>query len=110
MERTDRDRNEAMISRRTSQALADVYERLFYTENSIGIRICNATALYDFLYANDYEPYLMNIAKQTRGDLRNIKEFIMRLHTGETIYALTTEWDSKEREKLGNRLLCNLAE
>jgi hypothetical protein len=68
--------------------------------------------LYDFLYGNDYEAYLMNIAKAIHRaeGRRGIEEFILGLHTGETIAQVTPDWEWSRREKLGNEVLLNLAE
>jgi hypothetical protein len=67
-------------------------------------------ALYDFLYRNEYEAYLMNIAnKEARGGCRDMAEFVMKLHTGETIVSATKDWDWEARQKLGNRILEDLA-
>jgi hypothetical protein len=54
----------------------------------------------------------MNIAKSIHpgGGPRAIEEFVMRLHTGETIAQATPDWDWKRRAKLGNRLLVGLAD
>jgi hypothetical protein len=41
---------------------------------------------------------------------RTFAEIVMKLHTGETIVQATEGWKWEDREKLGNRLLQNLAE
>lgn len=72
---------------------------------------CNTQKLYDFLYRNEYEAYLMNIVNNevTGSSDRPIAEFIMKLHTGETIASATKNWSWKERRSLGNRILRDLA-
>lgn len=41
---------------------------------------------------------------------RSLREFIMRLHTGETLTDATPSWEWEERTKLGQEYLRNLAE
>jgi len=68
-------------------------------------------ALYDFLYEHDYDAWFINAAHNLRiSDDRALKEFIMRLHTGETVATVTPEWTWPQRAQLGQRLLRDLAE
>lgn len=103
-----------MISRRTAYSLGKLFACHFLGRHYLGQGMwysCDTEKLYDFLYEHEYEAYLMNIVKQTvRGnDDRPIKEFIMKLHTGETIVSATKDWSWDRRRSLGNRLLQDLA-
>jgi hypothetical protein len=64
--------------------------------------------LYDFLYEHDYEAWFCNIAKYLSG-FKQLKEFILGLHTGESIEKTTRNWSLDEQKKLGQRYLKNLA-
>jgi hypothetical protein len=101
-----------MISRRSTQTLARLYGTEFSKTFQSGSRLAATQRLYDFLFSHEYEPYLMNVANAIRpgGGPRAVEEFVMRLHTGETIAQSTPQWDWKRRAKLGNRLLVGLAE
>jgi hypothetical protein len=105
-----------MISRRTSRVIAEVYEKFFHKSHrgSGGTTYysLNSEAIYDFLFDNDYPAWFCNLAKDTWHyyDTRKFKEFIMRLHTGESVVSATTEWTWKQREQLGQEKLHNLAE
>jgi hypothetical protein len=104
-----------MISRKTTQTLAELYNSLFGSPRRDGygdyIFRLNTTQLYDYLFVNDYSAWFMNAAKglSTIGE-RNLIEFIMKLHTGETLAAATANWDWKQRQKLGQQYLQNLSE
>ena len=113
-----------MISRRTALALAEVCARIFYyTYRSPGgyasrtMYAVDTDEFYNFLYAHDYPAWLCNKAKSTTGHseklpraTRKLKEFIMKLHTGETQAEATPQWTWEQRELLGQRYLHNLAE
>lgn len=65
--------------------------------------------LYDFLYEREYEAWFCNLAKKNIR-IRELKEFFMRLHTGESLVSATKDWSWEQRKKLGQRLLRDLAE
>lgn len=104
-----------MISRRTSIALGEVYEYEF-TYSSVGSSYSKPQfklykdELYDFLFENDYEAWFCNKAKNLYSASRVLKEFIMKLHTGETQYDATPNWNWEQRRVLGQRYLRDLAE
>jgi hypothetical protein len=52
----------------------------------------------------------LNAVRALYGYEREFKEFIMRIHTGETVAAATTDWTWDQRMKLGQRLLKDLSE
>ena len=65
--------------------------------------------LYNFLFGCNYEGWFCNTAK-TLPYPRDVEEWIMKLHTGETQAAATPNWSWEQREKLGQEYLRNLAE
>jgi hypothetical protein len=99
-----------MISRKTAMAVAG-----FYTNRFTGSRSTSSSAkvykdsIYDFLYENDYQAYFCNAAR-TNTWPRDLKNWILKLHTGETLAQATQNWSWQEREKLGQRHLKDLAE
>jgi len=67
--------------------------------------------LYDFLFINDFEGWILNAVKAIRRyDSRGLLEFIMRLHTGESAARATEGWAWEARRNLGQRFLHDLAE
>jgi hypothetical protein len=101
-----------MISRRTARAIAEVYTGIFYEyHSSSGYRSVDTVGLYDFLYDRTYAAWFCNKARKIRGytSTRPLKDFIMKLHTGETLYDATPNWSWEERGRLGQRYLADLA-
>lgn len=113
-----------MISRRTALVIAEVYALAFSSSyrHRVGSRDpktmyrIETDELYDFLFSCGYSAWLCNKAKTTQNNAekrsdaaRQLKEFIMKLHTGETQYQVTTNWTPAQREKLGQQHLQNLA-
>ncbi len=106
-----------MISRKCCKLIAEAYEVSFSKYHAgdrftSGYDTVNTTALYDFLYENDYAAYFCNAARDTyrSHSTRGLKEFIMKLHTGETLYTATNDWTWQQREHLGQEHLRDLAE
>lgn len=104
-----------MISRRTSRVIAEIYERFFreyhHSRNRSYYNLDTET-LYDFLFDNNYPAWFCNLAKNTWEitGTRKFKEFLMCLHTGESVVSATKEWTWKQREQLGQQNLTNLAQ
>jgi len=113
-----------MISRKSTLLLAEIIARVFSESYSSHVGSQRRTKysvktddLYDFLFTNNYEAWFCNSAKAT-GDYsedrsratRQLKEFILKLHTGETQASATTNWTWEQRQQLGQRYLVNLAE
>ena len=67
-------------------------------------------ALYDFLYDNDYPAWLLNQSQGITSRRRQIQEWIMKIHTGETQASATPNWTWDQRERLGQQYLEELAE
>ena len=106
-----------MISRKTARAIAEIYERTFRClhrpSNRRGSRYytIDTSRLYDFLFDNDHSAHFCNAAVKTcrRARPRELKEFLMKLHTGESLVTATPDWSWQQREKLGQRYLRDLA-
>ena len=104
-----------MISRKAARAIAEVYERTFRNVHRGHRRVyytIDTSRLYDFLFDNDHPAHLCNSIKKTYGstNTRQFKEFLMKLHTGESLFTVLPDWSWKQREKLGQKYLRDLAE
>lgn len=96
-----------MISRKTTQAVAGAYARKFSsTRSPFSVY---KDSLYDFLYENDYQAWFCNAARRNRWN-RELKDWVLKIHTGETLVKSTPNWTFEQREKLGQRYLRDLAE
>jgi len=69
----------------------------------------NRQELYEFLYERDYEAWFCNLAKQQFYD-HEFKDFLLKIHTGESFCSVTKEWNIEQRKKLGQEYLKYLAE
>lgn len=106
-----------MISRKTTLKLADFFRDHFASEAYGGgsSHMARSPAkvyrdkLYDFLFGCNYEGWFCNTSKKLPYP-RDVEEWIMKLHTGETQAAATPNWNWEQREKLGQEYLRNLAE
>lgn len=98
-----------MISRKTSVLLSDLYESLFTHHPRYGGTVVSTGQLYDFLFERDYEAWFANMAKDLRGG-RAVKEWVMKLHTGETLFTATPKWTWEQRQQLGQEYLRHLTE
>jgi hypothetical protein len=114
-----------MISRRTARILGEVYQRFFagkkknpnYHPGGMGkpeYYTVFHERLYDFLFERNYDAWFCNAARQLylvyRLDERELKDFVMQLHTGEAIAAATPDWDWEQRRQLGQRYLRDLTQ
>lgn len=108
-----------MISRKSAKLIAEIYETIFtYTgvKKTMGNSQHPETKvkrekLYDFLYENEYNVAFLKLIKNlSLFGKRNIKELIMGLHTGESLYKITEGWTWRDRGKKGQEYLKNLAE
>lgn len=105
-----------MISRRSAKAIADAYAEAYVHVSSAGPGHSAKVTyyvdeLYDFLFLNDFDGWFMNKFKLLRSwNDRALPEFIMKLHTGESIVENTAKWSHEQRATLGQRLLRELAE
>ncbi len=112
-----------MISRRTTLILAELYAITFHhTYRSSGYTDTTRYAIktkeiYDFLYALDYPAWFCNLTQMLRGGgdsfdtgTRELKEFVMKLHTGESIALATKEWTWEQRLVFGQQYLIRLSQ
>lgn len=106
-----------MISRRGAQAIADTYHARFTgwkdsTFNRYDRRfVYYADNLYEFLYLNNFEAWMLSTVRALSGsDERALREFLMRLHTGESLVSGTHDWTWPRRETLGQRYLKDFAQ
>lgn len=102
-----------MISRKGANTIGVCYDEVFASlsrtsRGVIATKVFN-DRLYDFLFDNDYAAWFCNRSKRLAGR-RSVKEWIMKLHTGETLSAGFSKWTWQQRQKLGQRYLANLAE
>lgn len=109
-----------MISRKSAKLIAEAYESAFtryslstrnYARSSTYKYEFKREQLYDFLYENEYEAWFLNLIKGLRVfEQREFKEFMMKVHTGESALAATKDWTWEARRMLGQRYLKDLAE
>lgn len=108
-----------MISRKSAKLIADAYHDDYHyssSHQSINHKTyynhyVRIEQLHDFLYEHDYDAWFLNLIKQiNESHPRNLIEFIMKLHTGESVFSVTKDWNWEGREKLGQRYLKDLAQ
>jgi hypothetical protein len=70
--------------------------------------------VYDFLYENEYSAWFCNAAREAAANsphsTRPFRDFVLRIHTGESLQGATPTWTWPQRERLGQELLKDLAE
>lgn len=108
-----------MISRKTATAIGKGYEYWFMHYTEINTRThekdwrVRRDVFYDFLYENDYPAWICNQARNHSSmgsGRRAVRDWFMKLHTGESLYAATPDWSWEEREKLGQQYLRDSAQ
>lgn len=106
-----------MISRKSTRLISELYELTFRkfhngSKYSSSYHTVDTIKLYDFLFDNDHAGFFCNAARSTHTprSTRGLKDFLMKLHTGESLYSATNSWTWEQREKLGQRYLHDLAE
>jgi hypothetical protein len=101
-----------MISRKSAKLIAQAYKVAYSYYSGTKPRYFHfeRDELHDFLYEEDYEAWFLNQIKKMKDMFREreLQEFFMRLHTGESVVANNWSWD--DRRKLGQRYLRDLAE
>ena len=113
-----------MLSRKTTLVLAELYDLIYGERRRTplswqDVLLAQARdgtyyhlkreALYDFLFEREYPAWFLNIIKGLPNRETQLKESIMRLHTGETVEAVTQRWTWEQRSELGQTLLTRLA-
>jgi hypothetical protein len=111
-----------MISRATARLVANLVARTLRSSRSIRVYgsatryydYNDGDEVYDFFFDNDYPAYLCNAARKAcRGSTtstRPLTDFLMKLHTGESLATATEGWSWEQRRKLGQKYLQDLAE
>lgn len=102
-----------MIGRQTTKAIAEAYQERFVKlrrSNYDYISVYERDEMYDFLYVNDFDGWICNIFHGISSGRRSLFEFILKLHTGESIASATSQWDWPQRQSLGQRILRDLSE
>lgn len=101
-----------MISRKTAMMIAGAYSRKFSSTSPAAYggktERVYSNALYDFLYEHDYQAWFCNFSKKQHS-IRLLKELFLKLHTGESLYDVTANWQWDKRQALGQNYLKNLA-
>jgi hypothetical protein len=100
-----------MISRRTAIAIADAYTGKFsyFSSSYSGTKeTVSRDDFYDFLYEREYEAWFCNMVQNIFG-VRGLKEWLMKIHTGESFVNATPNWPWEKRSALGQFYLKNLA-
>ncbi|MBI5569888.1 MAG: hypothetical protein HY914_08085 [Desulfomonile tiedjei] len=102
-----------MMSRRTARFIAELYMqtfRKFIRYSSSWEYELNTQHLYDFLFDNGYNAWFCNSASRS-GSLENLKNFIMKLHTGESLWVPNTQnWSWDNAQRIGQTYLRKLAQ
>ena len=100
-----------MISRLSTKSIADAYYSHFtYRKREAGI-IYNRDALYDFLFVNNFDTWLLyGIKNIPIYNTRRLKEFIMQLHTGESVREIMNISNFKDSRFIGQQVLIELSE
>ena len=93
-----------MISRRTAIIIGLIYENIFRPVSTF-----YKDKFYDFLYVRNYDVWLLEHSKTLRNLSREIQELIMKLHTGQSLFAATQGWNWKQRTDLGQKYLFKLS-
>jgi hypothetical protein len=82
---------------KTAKLVAEAYT-LAYSYYSHPLYYLNRDKLHDFLYEEDYESWFLNLIKRMSEHAlnnRELKEFLMRLHTGESVVATQWTWEDQ---------------
>lgn len=99
-----------MISRKTTLKIAEAYVTKFSGGGGqYPIAKVSGLKLYDFLYANDFSSWVCNAARAQRYP-RNHTDWVLRLHTGESLTNATQDWSWEQRQALGQQYLHGIAE
>lgn len=101
-----------MLSRQTALAIASAYTNRFSSTSRVSrghpTEEVYREELYDFLFEQEYEAWFCNLAKK-HFRIRPLLEWIMKIHTGESLYEATKDWTWEQRRMLGQRFLRDLA-
>src|SRR5687768_14902154 len=103
-----------MISRKASRLIAELYMVEFaplqtQAMSQFGPQKANWSELYTFLYDLDYDPAFLEWLEKQMKSLTPLKDFVMRIHTGESINQVTINFTAEAKKKASQELLRLLA-
>jgi hypothetical protein len=102
-----------MISRRTARLIAELYVqsfKKFIHSSSYWEFEVNTQRLYDFLFDHGYDSWFCNSAVRSK-TIEHLKSFLMKLHTGESLWVPNTQnWSWENAQKMGQAYLHKLAQ
>lgn len=101
-----------MISRKSSLIISLAYDKAFVSSQKSSIfRTFRNEKLYEYLYARDYEEAFLGLIRQIKvyQHTRQLKDFILQLHTGESLVNATQDWTWDARRSSGQYFLKKLA-
>jgi len=104
-----------MISRPSTRFMAELYETQFVlSQTTAAGRNQKPTVdwdqLYNFLYDRDYSPVFLNVIERAVATLVPLRDFIMRIHTGDSLNVMTSTYTDKQKVELSQSLLKKLAQ
>jgi hypothetical protein len=109
-----------VISRKSTLILAEIISKRYWGKRYFGnnrIYSVDAQGFYDFLFEHDYPYWFCNLASSIHGNgdnliagTRNLKVFITKLHTGDSISQITPQWTIEQRIIQGQDLLERLCQ
>lgn len=102
-----------MISRAAAKSIGDAYNLCYVHTSYSGVYPTShlyRDQLYELLYVNNFDAWICNAVKMIVSDSRGLLEYVMKLHTGESIASGTPQWTWAQRQALGQRLLKEFAE
>lgn len=104
-----------MISRKAIRLLSEIYHEKFTMrkQDHWGYSVTEffSTAMYDYMFDRDYPAWLCNKIRAIPSSDRCVKDFIMRMGTGEIIAgAYSNKLPLEKAEKIGQSYIRQLAE
>jgi hypothetical protein len=99
-----------VLSRRSAKLLADLLAVEFtdMRSNHTSDHI-DTSSLYVFVYEADFEPWFCNLI-QRNAYPSTLRDFVMKLETGEAIFSATEKWTRESRLQRSRELLMSLAD
>lgn len=91
-----------------ANAYKDKFSYLSRTSHGNSSEKIYCESLYDYLYEHEYQAWFCNASKKPLS-IRGLKEWFLKIHTGETLYDATQSWPWDKRQTLGQEYLINLA-
>src|SRR5436190_19477484 len=108
-----------MIRRKATNTLAQLFECLFTSRTRIGTsrnapyQTMLKSSFRDFLYDHEYDAWFFILMKGKTSSFEygsRLRELIMGIHTGDTIFESTRQWTVVQRQSLCQGLLKKLSE